>query len=202
MKKAFLSLGKVISGLDSKFDEACLKLERKVCNGSTVDEKLDLVDAKVVSVCTEVPTTGKRIAGRTKEQSGMAVVAVQDTAKKVVAKVSKVSKPAATPFQKCTDTPVTHKVVPKVQAIPTTMYCPFCKETLPLEACFCPHCRGQIVVPAAKLGPAPITACKIKGMPPVSVKAPAPVSLGQRIKLALTTDISLLTKPMAKVRVR
>lgn len=50
MKKAFTSIKNIFINIDDRFDIVCLKLERKVCNGNTVDEQLAKSSAKVKNV--------------------------------------------------------------------------------------------------------------------------------------------------------
>jgi hypothetical protein len=178
MKRSVTAIKNVFIGLDTKFETACLNLERKVCGGNTVDEQLDKLDTKVVEV---------------------SVSAAKHT-KAAVASIP-------SPFTLCTDTFSRKPVAPKpqpvvVQAIPTTQSCKHCEETIPVDAGFCPMCEEQLIVPVAKCGPAPATACKVSGWAPgIQVEAPVKRSLGNRIKETLTTPMSLLAKPFAKVRV-
>lgn len=239
MKAAVTAIKNVFIGIDTKFDNACLNLERKVCNGHTVDECIESI--KIPKITKSKPSQKKSWFKKkdkpTVQQSpeylrALAEVEVEMREEKALAIAQKKAKTPFTPvvqqpaapiptpapvhvrkestkitpdsipgfFSKCKEaTRVTPTVV---KAIPVTQYCPFCRETMPVEAHYCPHCAGQIIVPIAAIGPAPITACKIKGMPPVSI-GPAPKrSLGDRIKSSLNMDVRVAFKPMAKVRVR
>jgi hypothetical protein len=189
MKKALVSLGNVFLGLNDKFDNACLSLERKVCNGSTIDESLDVLDGKVIDVTVKACKPVKKISFKKLLPKVKASAKVE---KEVV------SPAVPTPFTKCTSTPVVVKR-PKLRmkAIPLTQYCPFCREVIPTEAHFCPHCAGQIIIPMAKCGPAPITACKIKGITPHKIHTAInnKPSLTSRIKSVLHMET-----PFAKPR--
>lgn len=104
-----------------------------------------------------------------------------------------------TPFRKCTDTftrkPATTPQI--VKAIPTTQVCS-CGNEIPLEASFCPMCRKQLVIPKAVCKPAPMTACKIKGWAPAVKVVAQPMTLSQKIKTTLNTNVRLLVTPTVK----
>lgn len=211
MKQVFVSIGRMVASVDNKLDNAFLNMERKVCGGKTVDEQLDRVDAKIVSVIKDTPKIKTNwFSRKPKVVEVVEVPFYQKVLTEVEANKQKVVKevvvpaPKAqsnSPFKPCSDrkekkTETSREVV---QAIPLTKVCTCCGENIPVEANFCPMCRAQLVIAVAKLGPAPITGCKVKGMPPVKINPATKRTLGQRIKTTLTTDLKVVFKPMAKV---
>lgn len=54
MKKAIKSLTAVLVATDKRFEEACINLEKKVCGGKTIDEKLNNIDNKVISFIKDI----------------------------------------------------------------------------------------------------------------------------------------------------
>ena len=226
MRQSLVSVKDMAIAANKKLEDAFINAERKICGGKTIDEKLgSALGSAKVKVIESAKTSRSWFARKPKpktiEESPeyMRILAEVETEMKMEREEAKlriakkaegpkepivVEEPKVniiTPFTPCKDTfnrkPASVK---KVQAIRTTIYCPFCKEVIPAEAHFCPHCRGQIVVPVAKLKGAPETACKIKGMPPVNINPAPKRTLGQQIKTALTTDVKVAFKPMAKVK--
>ena len=228
-KKAVVAIKNVFVGLDSKFDEACIGLERKVCGGSTVDEKLEAVSSKVsVKVIESGKSTKEKVGGWFKRQPKQTIEndpryikalaeataelaaekrqpvqkvvkhAVKHTSTPVVTVENKSTRPAGTPFQKCESKPV--KKLQKVEPIRTTMYCPFCREVIPVDAHFCPHCRGQIVVPVAVIKPMPINpnAAEKNGLG-ATLKTPGKESISHKIARFMTADVRTLNIPMANI---
>lgn len=114
---------------------------------------------------------------------------VVEATKVVIVKTAKV---ADTPFQKVKA--VLPKKMPKVKAIPITMKCSSCGETIPKEAHFCPMCKTQLVIPIAKLSTSPL-AVKVLGMP-ASDKTPGKPSLKSKIVKAFQVKGT----PLVKVR--